>query len=72
MSDEEFEREVRTLVALAFGVVIVIAIAMGGLLAAYAVTGWAGFLWLNLVVAAMAVIAFVYMSYRRSRLTMRI
>lgn len=72
MSDEEFEKEVRILVAMAFGIVIVIAIAIGGLLTAYAITGWVGFLWLNLVVAAMAFIAFFYMSYRRSRLTMRI
>ena len=71
MTDEAFEREVRTLVALAFGIVIFIAIAMGALLALYAFTGWSMFLWLNLGVAVVAIAAFFYLSYRRSLLTMR-
>jgi hypothetical protein len=67
-----FEEEVKELVTLAFGVMIIMAIAIVGLLAAYVVTGWPGFLLLNLLFCGLAVVAFFYLMYRRSKLTMRL
>ena len=71
MTQEDFEKEVGTLLALALGIVIMVAVAMAALVALYALTGWTGFLLLNLLVAMMALIAFIYLRYRRSLLTMR-
>jgi cyanate permease len=65
-----FEDEMRTLVTLSFGVVIIVAIAMAVLVVAYALTGWTALLVMNLVIAVLAIIAFIYLMYRRSRLTM--
>jgi uncharacterized membrane protein len=67
-----FEEEVRNLTALAFGVMIILALVIVVLVAAYALTGWVGFLLLNLLFSGMAIVAFFYLMYRRSRLTMRI
>jgi hypothetical protein len=67
-----FEEEVKELVTLAFGIMIIMAIAIVGLLAAYAVTGWPVFLLLNLLFCGLAVVAFFYLMYRRSKLTMRL
>lgn len=64
------EEEVRTLVALAFGVAILLGLSMVVLLGAYLVTGWPVLLVLNLVIAGLAIVAFMYLMYRRSRLTM--
>jgi maltodextrin utilization protein YvdJ len=70
MSDEAFAKEAQSLVALAFGIVIVIAVSMAVLLGAYFVTGNTLFLWLNLLVALFAIASFAYLVYRRNRLTL--
>jgi hypothetical protein len=67
-----FEEEVKELVALAFGVMMIMAVIIVVLVAAYVVTGWPVFLLLNLVFCGLAIVAFFYLMYRRSRLTMRI
>jgi nitrate reductase NapE component len=67
-----FEEEARELMTLAFGTMILLAILIIGLVGAFALTGWAIFLVLNLVVSVMAIFAFAYLLYRRSRLTMRL
>lgn len=67
-----FEEEVRDLTALALGIMIVMALVIVGLVAAYALTGWTGFLLLNLLFSGLAIVAFFYLMYRRSKLTMRI
>jgi hypothetical protein len=67
-----FEEEVRDLVQLAFGIMILLAIVIVGLVAAYALTGWGMFLILNLFFCVMAILAFFYLMYRRSKLTMRL
>ena len=64
-----FEDEMKTLVTLSFGIAIIVAVLLVAFLLAYAITGWATFLVLNLVVSVLAIIAFVYLMYRRSRLT---
>lgn len=66
---QSFEEEMRTLVTISFGIAILVAVAMVGFIVAYAITGWMTFLILNLIVAVLAIIAFFYLMYRRSRLT---
>ena len=65
-----FEEEVKTLMALAFGVLILVGLSMAILVGAYLLTGWRVLLVVNLVVAGLAFVAFMYLMYRRSRLTM--
>jgi len=67
-----FDEEARELIQLAFGIMILMAILIVGLVAAYALTGWGIFLILNLFFCVMAIIAFFYLMYRRSKLTMRL
>jgi uncharacterized membrane protein len=67
-----FEEEVKELVALAFGVMMIMAVIIVALVLAYVVTGWTIFLLLNLLFCGLAIVAFFYLMYRRSRLTMRI
>jgi len=67
-----FEEEVRDLIQLAFGIMLLLAILIVGLVGAYALTGWGIFLILNLFFCGMAIIAFFYLMYRRSKLTMRL
>ncbi len=67
-----FEEEVRDLTTLAFGIMIVMAVVITGLIAGYAITGWTGFLLLNLLFSGLAIVAFFYLMYRRSKLTMRL
>jgi hypothetical protein len=67
-----FEEEARELVQLAFGIMIIMAILIVGLVAAYAMTGWGIFLVLNLLFSVLAIFAFGYLLYRRSKLTMRL
>jgi hypothetical protein len=67
-----FEEEARELIQLAFGIMLLLTILIVGLVAAYALTGWGIFLILNLFFCSMAIVAFVYLMYRRSRLTMRL
>ncbi len=67
-----FEEEVRDLTAVAMGVMIILAILIVALVAAFAITGWFGFLLLNLAFCGLAIIAFFYLMYRRSRLLMRL
>jgi hypothetical protein len=64
--------EALQLVALAFGSAIILGVLLVVLLVAYAITGWRVLLFINLVVAGMAIIAFGYMMYRRSQITMRL
>ena len=64
------EEEVRALMALAFGVLVLIGLSMAVLVGAYLLTGWRALLFLNLAVAGLAFVAFMYLMYRRSRLTM--
>ena len=47
------------------------AVAIVAFIAAYALTGWFIFLIINLLVCVLAVLAFIYLMYRRSKLTMR-
>ena len=67
--EQSFEAEMRTLVTLSFGIAIMVALLMVTFVVAYALTGWATFLILNLIVSVLAIIAFFYLMYRRSRLT---
>jgi len=64
------EDEMRTLMAIAFGVAILVGVLMVVLVAAYTLTGWEFLLVLNLMIAVMAIMAFVYLMYRRSKLLM--
>ncbi len=66
------EEQAKGLVALAFGMVIVLGILIPVLLAVYLLTGWTVCLVLNLVVIAMAIVTAVYLLYRRSKLAMRL
>ncbi len=66
---QSFEEEMRALIALSFGIAIVVAVLMVVFVVAYAITGWMTFLILNLIMSVMAIIAFFYLMYRRSRLT---
>ena len=66
---QSFEAEMRTLVTLSFGIAIMVAVLIVIFVVAYALTGWATFLVLNLIVSVVAIIAFFYLMYRRSRLT---
>ena len=66
---QSFEAEMRTLVTLSFGIAIMVGVLMVAFVVAYAVTGSTAFLLLNLVVSVMAIVAFFYLLYRRSRLT---
>ena len=68
---KSFEEEVKELITLSFGVMIIVAILIVAFVAAYALTGWFIFLILNLLICVLAVLAFVYLMYRRSKLTMR-
>ncbi|MCK5252951.1 MAG: hypothetical protein KAQ96_08370 [Thermoplasmata archaeon] len=68
---KSFEEEVKELITLSFGVMIIVAILIVAFVAAYALTGWFIFLILNLLICVLAVLAFVYLIYRRSKLTMR-
>jgi hypothetical protein len=67
-----FEEEAKELITLAFGIMIFLALLIVGLVFAYILTGWVIFLVLNLLVSVAAMIAFAYLLYRRSRLTMRL
>ena len=69
---KSFDEEVRELITFSFGVMIIVAILIVAFVAAYALTGWFIFLILNLLVSGLAVVAFVYLMYRRSKLTMRL
>jgi len=69
---KSFEEEARELIGLAFGIMIILAVVIVGLVAAYAVTGWKALLMANLFVSVMAILAFAYLMYRRSRLTLRL
>jgi len=64
------EDQMRTLMAIAFGVAILVGVLMVVLIAGYAATGWRGLLVLNLLIAGMAIVAFVYLMYKRSKLLM--
>ncbi len=64
------EDEMRTLMAIAFGVAILVGVLMVVLVAAYTLTGSEFLLILNLMIAIMAIMAFVYLMYRRSKLLM--
>lgn len=68
---KSFEEEVKELITLSFGIMIIVAILIVAFVAAYALTGWFIFLLLNLVVCVLAVLAFIYLMYRRSKLTMQ-
>ena len=69
---KSFEDEVRELTAVAMGVMIILAVLIAALVAAFALTGWVIFLILNLLFCCLAVVAFFYLMYRRSRLMMRL
>ncbi len=62
------EDEMRTLMAIAFGVAILVGVLMVVLVLAYTLTGIRFLLVLNLMIAVMAIMAFVYLMYRRSKL----
>ena len=62
------EDEMRTLMAIAFGVAILVGVLMVVLVVAYSLTDWGFLLILNLIIAVMAIMAFVYLMYRRSKL----
>lgn len=68
---KSFEEEVKELITLSFGIMIIVAILIVAFVAAYALTGWFIFLILNLLICLLAVLAFIYLMYRRSKLTMR-
>ncbi|UCC92866.1 MAG: hypothetical protein JSW25_09415 [Thermoplasmata archaeon] len=69
---KSFEEEVRELITMAFGIMVLLAILIVGLVAAFALTGWPIFLYLNLFVSVMAIVAFAWLLHRRSKLTMRL
>ncbi len=69
---KSFEEEVKELITFSFGVMIIVAVLIVAFVAAYALTGWFIFLVLNLLVCGLAVAAFIYLMYRRSKLTMRL
>jgi len=69
---KSLEEEARELIGLAFGIMLVLAILIVVLVAAYAVTGWTVLLLANLCVSVLAIFAFAYLMYRRSKLTMRL
>ena len=62
------EDEMRTLMAIAFGVAILVGVLMVVLVLAYTLTGIRFLLILNLMIAVLAIMAFVYLMYRRSKL----
>ena len=67
-----FEEEVRDLTAMALGVMLLLTVLIVSMVAAYAVTRWTVLLVLNLLFCGLAVVAFLYLMYRRSRLVMRL
>ena len=66
------EEEARTLIALAFGTMVLLGILFAIAIAGFLLTRAALFVGLNLAAVVLAVVAVVYLVYRRSKLVMRL
>ncbi len=64
------EAEARDLLALAFGGAVILGAMFIIFLVAYALTRWSTLLLLNIGVAILAIVSFVYLQYRRSKLVL--
>jgi uncharacterized membrane protein len=66
------EEEARTLIALAFGTMVLLGILFAIAIAGFLLTGAALFVGLNVAAVVIAIVAVGYLMYRRSKLVMRL